>query len=89
MSEESGWKALGYGVGITEIPLMIFIGYEVGKRIGRETEGIIIGGLVGTILLATYAVWAFKKNQEMKSSRGKPGEQPTRVQQTRQQSPGL
>lgn len=83
MSEESGWRALGYTVGITEIPLMIFIGYVVGRRIGRETEGIILGGLLGTILLAAYAVWALKKNKEMGSSRGKSAQQPTTGQQTR------
>jgi len=82
MSEESGWRALGYTIGITEIPLMIFIGYVVGRRIGREAEGIILGGLLGTILLAAYAVWALKKNKEMGSSRGKSAQQPTTGPQT-------
>ncbi len=82
MSEESGWKGLGYTIGITEIPLMILIGYFLGRRIGRENEGIILGGLLGTILLATYAIWAVKKNKEMHSSHGKPAQQSTTAQQT-------
>ncbi len=77
MSEESGWKGLGYTIGITEVPLMIFIGYVLGRKVGRETEGIIIGGLLGTILLAAYAFWALRKSREISSSADGPAEPTT------------
>lgn len=77
LSQEVGWKALGYTVGISEVPLMILLGYLIGRRIGRETEGIAIGGLVGAVLFATFIIWAVKKSKGMRSSGGKASGPPT------------
>jgi hypothetical protein len=77
LSQESGWKALGFGIGITEVPLMIFLGYVVGRRLGREVEGIAIGGLLGAVLFASYIIWALKRSKEMRASEGKTSMPPT------------
>lgn len=77
MSEESGWKALGMGIGISEIPLMILLGYAVGRAFGRPEEGIALGTLLGVILFATYGVWAYKRTKEIQSG-GKTSKPSTR-----------
>ena len=63
MSSESGWSALTVAVGISEIPLMIMLGYFVGRQLGREQEGVALGTLAGVILLATFIIWAYKKSK--------------------------
>jgi hypothetical protein len=78
LSEESGGKALGYGMSISEIPLMVFLGYVVGKALGREVEGALAGAVLGIIVLAAYAVWAYRNARPVLSGGGKPSVQPTR-----------
>ncbi len=75
---ESGGKALGYGISISEIPLMIFLGYVVGKAVGREVEGALAGALLGIIVLSTYAVWAYRNARSVFSGGGKSSAQPTK-----------
>ena len=78
MSGESGWKAMGYTIGISEIPLMILLGYVIGRRLGRELEGIIFGGVLGVVLLSVYMAWAYKKTKAALSAGGKSSAPPTR-----------
>ena len=67
MSQESGWKALGFVIGISEIPLMILLGYIVGKQLGSPDEGVAFGTLLGVVLLASYGYWAYRKSRGISS----------------------
>jgi len=78
MSAESGWKALVYGVGISEVPLMILVGYVVGRRIGREEEGVALGTVLGLVLFLAYVRWAYRKSKETHASVGKSSEPTTK-----------
>jgi hypothetical protein len=77
LSGDSGGKALGYGVTISEIPLMVFLGYVIGKAVGREAEGALAGAALGIVVLATYAVWAYRNARSVISGDGKSSTPPT------------
>ncbi len=77
MSSESGGKALAYGISISEIPLMVFLGYVVGRALGREVEGALAGAVLGIVLLSAYFVWAYRKTRAAFSDVDTSSTQPT------------
>jgi hypothetical protein len=85
LTEESGWKALGVGIGISEIPLMILLGYAIGRAFGKPEEGIALGTLLGVLLFTTYGFWAYRRTKEMRSG-GRTSEPSNEEQSTLQQA---
>ena len=78
MLGESGGKAFGYGILISDIHLMLFLGYVIGKAVGREIEGAVVGAALGIILLSTYGVWSYRNARSVFSGAGKSSGQPTK-----------
>ncbi len=75
---ESGGKAFGYGILISDIPVMLFLGYVIGKTAGKEIEGAVVGAVLGMIALATYGVWSYRNARSVFSGAGKSSGQPTK-----------
>lgn len=61
--KELGRKALRLAIVITELPIMVFLGYIVGRSIERETEGIFLGILIGILLLIS-SIWPLIKSRK-------------------------
>ncbi len=68
MSQDQGWRALGFVIGISEIPLMILLGYFIGKQVGNPDEGVGVGTVLGVVLLFSYGYWAYRKSRGTSSA---------------------
>jgi hypothetical protein len=54
--KEIGRRAMRLAMVITELPIMVFLGYLIGRSIEREAEGIALGVVVGLVLLVA-SIW--------------------------------
>lgn len=61
-SVEMARRAMRLAIVITEIPIMVILGYLIGRGAGREFEGALLGAAVGTLLLAA-SIWPAIKSR--------------------------
>jgi len=60
--KELGRKAIRLSMAITELPIMVFLGYVIGRSADREMEGIFLGVLIGLFLLI-LSIWPSLKSR--------------------------
>ncbi len=62
-NRDAGERAMRLAMVITELPIMVFVGYILGRSLEREFEGVLLGATVGLILLVV-SIWpAFKSRR--------------------------
>lgn len=59
--KDLGRKAIRLSMAITELPIMVFLGYIIGRSIEKEMEGIILGVVIGMFLLI-ISIWPSLKS---------------------------
>ncbi|MFQ6134386.1 MAG: hypothetical protein ACE5KU_01035 [Nitrososphaerales archaeon] len=59
---EIGRRAMRLAMAIMELPIMAFLGYLLGRSLGREFEGALLGIVVGLILLIA-SIWPSFKSR--------------------------
>jgi hypothetical protein len=60
--KELGRKAIRLSMAITELPILVFLGYIIGRSADREIEGIFFGVVIGLFLLI-LSIWPSLKSR--------------------------